>query len=44
MYVRNYRVFDRYNRPGAILAILDDDDPEWRPTGPGGYETVAGAG
>ncbi len=32
MYVYNYRVFDRYNRPAASLAVLADDDPAWRPT------------
>ena len=32
MYVYNYRVFDRYNRPVASLAVLADDDPNWRPT------------
>ncbi len=32
MYVYNYRVFDRYNRPAASLAVLADDDPGWRPT------------
>ncbi len=32
MYVHNYRVFDRYNRPVASLAVLADDDPAWRPT------------
>mgnify|MGYP001271789507 CR=1 FL=1 len=32
MYVYNYRVFDRYNRPVASLAVLADDDPAWRPT------------
>jgi hypothetical protein len=32
MYVYNYRVFDRYNRPVASLAVLADDDPDWRPT------------
>jgi hypothetical protein len=31
MYVYNYRVFDRYNRPVASLAVLADDDPAWRP-------------
>jgi hypothetical protein len=31
MYVYNYRVFDRYNRPVASLAVLADDDPDWRP-------------
>jgi hypothetical protein len=33
MYVYNYRIFDRYNRPVASLAVLADDDPAWRPTG-----------
>jgi hypothetical protein len=32
MYVYNYRVFDRYNRPVASLAVLADDEPGWRPT------------
>jgi hypothetical protein len=32
MYVYNYRVFDRYNRKVASLAVLADDDPNWRPT------------
>jgi hypothetical protein len=32
MYVYNYRVFDRYNRAVASLAVLADDDPDWRPT------------
>jgi hypothetical protein len=31
MYVYNYRVFDRYNRPVVSLAVLADDDPAWRP-------------
>jgi hypothetical protein len=31
MYVYNYRIFDRYNRPVASLAVLADDDSEWRP-------------
>src|SRR2546421_12207485 len=30
MYVYNYRVFDRYNRAVASLAVLADD-PAWRP-------------
>ena len=30
MYVYNYRIFDRYNRPVASLAVLADDDAEWR--------------
>jgi hypothetical protein len=32
MYVYNYRVFDRYNRAVASLAVLADDDPDWRPS------------
>jgi hypothetical protein len=32
VYVYNYRVHDRYNRPVASLAVLADDDPDWRPT------------
>jgi hypothetical protein len=32
MYVYNYRVFDRYNRPVASLAVLADDDLAWRPS------------
>jgi hypothetical protein len=32
MYVYNYRVFDRYNRKGASLAVLADDDTNWRPS------------
>jgi hypothetical protein len=32
MYVYNYRVFDRYNRPVASLAVLADNDADWRPT------------
>jgi hypothetical protein len=31
MYVYNYRIFDRYNVPVASLAVLADDDPNWRP-------------
>ena len=32
MYVYNYRLFDRYARHVASLAILADDNKEWRPT------------
>lgn len=32
MYVYNYRIFDRYNKPVASLAVLADDEPAWRPT------------
>ncbi|MBI4871226.1 MAG: hypothetical protein HY814_06625 [Candidatus Riflebacteria bacterium] len=31
MYVYNYRLFDRYDRKVASLAVLTDDDPRWRP-------------
>ena len=31
MYVYNYRVFDKYNHKVASLAVLADDDPNWRP-------------
>jgi hypothetical protein len=31
MYVYSYRIFDRCNRPVASLAVLADDDPNWRP-------------
>lgn len=31
MYIYRYRIFDRYRRPILSLAIIGDDDPEWRP-------------
>jgi flagellar biosynthesis/type III secretory pathway protein FliH len=31
MYVYNYRIFDRYDRDVVTLAVLSDDDPDWRP-------------
>ena len=31
MYVYNYRLFDRYRRPVASLAVLGDDRSNWRP-------------
>ena len=31
MYVYNYRLFDRYGRKVASLAVLADDQPRWRP-------------
>ncbi len=31
MFVYNYRTFDRYNKPVASLAVLADDDGNWRP-------------
>jgi hypothetical protein len=33
MYIYNYRLFDRYERTVASLAVLADDDPGWRPAG-----------
>ena len=32
MYVYNYRIADRYDREVVSLAILADDDPQWRPS------------
>jgi len=32
MYVYNYRLFDRYDRRIASLALLTDDQPRWRPS------------
>jgi hypothetical protein len=32
MYVYNYRIFDRYDKEVVSLAILADDDPDWRPS------------
>jgi hypothetical protein len=32
MHVYNYRIFDRYDQEVISLAILADDDPNWRPT------------
>ncbi|UZQ54495.1 DUF4351 domain-containing protein [Trichothermofontia sichuanensis B231] len=31
MYVYNYRISDRYNRPVLSLAILGNTNPQWRP-------------
>ena len=31
MFVYNYRLFDRYDRPIASLAVLADDETGWRP-------------
>lgn len=31
MYTYNYRIFDKYNRPVASLAVLTDDRTTWRP-------------
>ncbi|MFH0822704.1 MAG: hypothetical protein V2B18_08115 [Pseudomonadota bacterium] len=33
IYTYNYRIFDRYNRSTASLAILADERPDWRPEG-----------
>jgi hypothetical protein len=32
MHVYNYRIFDHYGREVISLAVLADDDPNWRPT------------
>jgi hypothetical protein len=32
MHVYNYRIFDRYDREVISLALLADDDPDWRPS------------
>jgi hypothetical protein len=37
MHVYNHRIFDRYGREVTSLAILADDDPDWRPNR---YETA----
>ncbi|MGA7875603.1 MAG: hypothetical protein WCA08_08060, partial [Desulfoferrobacter sp.] len=37
MYIYNYRIFDRYDRKVASLAVLADSQPAWRPNGYG-YE------
>ena len=31
MFVYFYRIFDKYDKPLVSLAILGDDNPEWRP-------------
>ena len=31
MFLYNYRVYDRYRRPVVSLAILCDEQPNWRP-------------
>jgi len=31
MWVYHYRIWDRYRRPVVSLAVLADDDPNWRP-------------
>ncbi len=40
MYVYNYRLFDRYDRPVVSLAVLGDASPTWRPRR---YEQACGA-
>jgi hypothetical protein len=32
MFTYNYRIFDRFTRPVASLAVLADESPEWRPS------------
>jgi len=31
MFVYNYRIFDRYDRPVASMAVLADDSADWKP-------------
>jgi hypothetical protein len=31
MFVYSYRIYDRYRRPLVSLAVLTDDQPDWRP-------------
>ena len=31
MFIYNYRLFDRYKRPVASLAVLADENKEWKP-------------
>ena len=31
MFTYNYRLYDRYNRPIASMAVLADQDPGWKP-------------
>jgi len=33
MFVYNYRIYDRYRRPVASMAVLADDTPSWKPEG-----------
>jgi hypothetical protein len=32
MFTYSYRIYDRYKRPVASLAVLCDPDPHWKPT------------
>jgi hypothetical protein len=32
MFVYNYRIFDRYDKPVASLAVLADEHRQWKPT------------
>ena len=44
LFVYNYRIYDRYRRPVATLAVLADTSPSWKPSGFGyrrfGYEVA----
>ena len=31
IFVYNYRIYDRYHRPVASMAVLADDTPSWKP-------------
>lgn len=39
MFVYNYRLYDRYRRPVASMAVLADEHPNWRPD-TFGYEVL----
>ena len=39
MFVYNYRIYDRYQRPVASMAVLADDTPNWKPQA-FGYEVL----
>ena len=32
MFVYNYRIFDRYEKPVASLAVLADEHKQWKPS------------
>ena len=32
MYIYHYRIFDKYKQRAVSVAILGDDDPQWRPS------------
>lgn len=32
MFIYHYRIYDRYDREVVSLAVLGDEQPNWRPT------------